>query len=56
MPERDEGGETRFREDQEDMAIAADADETLSPGSEPGGPEYPEEATEGPGASEPLDE
>ena len=47
-------GETRFREGQEEMARAADADETLSPGSMPGSPDYPEEATEGPGASEPL--
>ena len=55
VEERDDS-ETRFREDQDDMALAADADDTLSPGSAPGGPDYPEEATEGPGASEPLGE
>ena len=35
------------REDEESLARAADADETLPPGSEPGGPDYPEEAVEG---------
>ena len=41
------------REDEESLARAADADETLPPGSEPG---YPEEATEGrePGAGAPA--
>jgi len=33
-------------EGQDDMSHASDADETLAPGSMPGGPEYPEEAAE----------
>jgi hypothetical protein len=33
--------------DEEALERAAEADETLPPGSMPGGPEYPEEATEG---------
>jgi hypothetical protein len=39
----------RERPENEDESLerSADADDTLSPGSEPGGPEYPEEATEG---------
>jgi hypothetical protein len=39
----------RERPENEDESLerAADADDTLSPGSEPGGPEYPEEAIEG---------
>ena len=35
-------------DDEEARARAADADETLAPGSEPGGPDYPEEASDGP--------
>jgi hypothetical protein len=44
-----EDGEPREarHEDEESLARAADADETLPPGSEPGEPDYPEEATEG---------
>ena len=42
------------REGPDDMARQADVDDTLAPGSAPGGPEWPSEATEGPGASEPL--
>ena len=45
---------TRWGESHEDMAEAAEADETLEPGSMPGGPEYPEEAVEGEGSSPPL--
>jgi hypothetical protein len=41
------GPERRAGEDEESRARAADADETLAPGSDPGGPEYPEEASEG---------
>ena len=48
--------QTRYGESQEDMWEAADADETLKPGSMPGGPEYPEDAVEGQGASPPLPE
>ncbi len=48
--------QTRYRESGEDMAEAAEADETLKPGSMPGGPEYPEDAVEGEGASAPLSE
>ena len=33
--------------EEEGLARGAEADDTLRPGSEPGGPEYPEEATEG---------
>ena len=33
-------------EDDETRRRAAEADETLEPGSMPGGPEYPEEAAE----------
>ncbi|MDQ3669763.1 MAG: hypothetical protein M3377_05720 [Actinomycetota bacterium] len=37
------------RPENEDASLeeAAEADDTLSPGSEPGGPEYSEEETEG---------
>ena len=35
------------REDEESLARAAAPDEPLPPGSERGGPDYPEEATEG---------
>ena len=52
--DEDDVPQTRYRESEEDMSFAADADDTLSPGSMPGGPEYPEEETEGTGASEPL--
>ena len=45
---------TRYRESQADISEAAEADETLAPGSMPGGPEYPEEESEGEGASPPL--
>ena len=38
----------------EEMAREAAVDDALAPGSEPGGPDWPSEATEGPGASEPL--
>ena len=34
-------------DEDESLEEAAEADDTLSPGSQPGGPEYPEEATEG---------
>jgi hypothetical protein len=37
----------RPENEEESLERAADADDTLSPGSEPGGPEYAEEATEG---------
>lgn len=46
--------QTRYGESHQDMSEAAEADETLEPGSMPGGPEYPEEAVEGEGASPPL--
>jgi hypothetical protein len=46
--------QTRYGESQEDMSEAAEADETLKPGSMPGGPEYPEDAVEGEGASPAL--
>ncbi len=48
--------QTRYGESNVDMAEAAEADETLKPGSMPGGPEYPEDAVEGEGASPPLGE
>ncbi len=37
----------RPENEEESLERAADADDTLRPGSEPGGPDYPEEATEG---------
>ena len=55
MTDEREPGETRDPvESPDEMARQADVDETLEPGSEPGGPDWPTEATEGPGASEPL--
>ena len=50
------GGEPldRADEDEEALGQAAEADETLPPGSMPGGPEYPEEASEGPDAGAPA--
>ena len=48
--------QTRYGESEQDMSEAAEADETLEPGSMPGGPEYPEDAVEGEGASPPLAE
>ena len=44
----------RADEDEEALGQAAEADETLAPGSMPGGPEYPEEASEGPDAGAPA--
>jgi hypothetical protein len=41
------GPERRSGEDDEARARAAEADDSLAPGSEPGGPEYPEDASEG---------
>ena len=35
------------REDEETRERAAESDDTLAPGSMPGGPEYPEKASEG---------
>ena len=46
--------QTRYDESQQDISGAAEADETLEPGSMPGGPEYPADAVEGEGASPPL--
>ena len=43
--------QTRYGESQEDISEAAEADETLPPGSMPGGPDYPEDAVEGEEAS-----
>jgi hypothetical protein len=40
----------RAENEEANLETAADADDTLRPGSEPGGPEYPE-ATEGREAS-----
>ena len=40
-------------EDAESRERAAEADDTLAPGTMPGGPDYPEEATEGPERDEP---
>ena len=48
--------QTRYGESEQDMSEAAEADETLEPGSMPGGPEYPADAVEGEGASPPLGE
>ena len=39
--------EPRTGEDEDARARAADADDSLAPGSMPGGPEYAEEASEG---------
>ena len=41
------GERERPENEDESLERAADADGTLAPGSEPGGPEYPEKATEG---------
>ena len=45
--EAGEAPERRRGDDEDSRARAADADDTLAPGSMPGGPEYPEEASEG---------
>ena len=37
----------RTSEDQASLARAAEADDTLAPGSDSGGPDYPQEASEG---------
>lgn len=37
----------RPENEDENLETAADSDDTLAPASEPGGPDYPEEATEG---------
>ncbi len=47
MSSEPEGPRERPENEDESLERAAEADDTLSPGSEPGGPEYPEEATEG---------
>jgi hypothetical protein len=44
----------RTGEDQASLAGAAEADDTLALGSDPGGPDYPEEATEGPEGGAPA--
>ena len=44
----------RADEDEEAVEQAAEADETLPPASMPGGPEYPEEASEGPDTGAPA--
>ncbi len=60
MIEREGGGGTREEpvrpadEDEEAVEQAAEADETLPPASMPGGPEYPEEASEGPDTGAPA--
>jgi hypothetical protein len=46
--------QTRYGESQQDIGEAAEVDETLEPGSMPGGPDYPGDAVEGEGASPPL--
>jgi hypothetical protein len=46
--------ETPPVEGPEEMRLEAEADEALKPGSEPGGPEWPEDATEGRGESPSL--
>ena len=55
-PDRDGGEEPVGRADEDEQAVeqAAEADETLPPASMPGGPEYPEEASEGPDAGAPA--
>lgn len=48
--------QTRYGESQEDISEAAEADETLPPGSMPGGPEYPEHAADAEEATPPPSE
>ncbi|MDQ3867290.1 MAG: hypothetical protein M3304_10800 [Actinomycetota bacterium] len=60
MSEPEDRGDARVepvgRADEDEDAVdqAAEADETLPPASMPGGPEYPEEASEGPDTGAPA--
>lgn len=54
LGENEQASERRPGDDEEARARAADADDTLAPGSQPGGPEYPEDASEGTGAEPPA--